>query len=153
MKTFFAISSIVLVTTVVTIAASAPAAPAPPAAPASPAPSPAKIEPKNKSSFTLEAGSRNPFWPIGWKPVGKLTNGAGGEAAGEIPVTAFVVSTITVDQGARFAIINGKTMQEGQKFGLLLGTQTYQILVKKIEDGRVILGRQDEEIIIPLRRK
>ena len=44
-------------------------------------------------------------------------------------------------------------MQEGQRFGLILGTQTYQIVLKKIEDGRVILGRHDEEIIVPLRRK
>ncbi len=111
---------------------------------------PMKIELKNRSSFAMDPGSRNPFWPIGWKPV-KLA-GSGGPAA-SIPLTAFVVSTITVDRGAHFAIINGKTMQEGQQFGLALGPQTYQIVVKKIEDGRVILTQGDEEIIIPLRRK
>jgi hypothetical protein len=113
---------------------------------------PVKIELKNKSSFAMDAGSRNPFWPIGWKPAAKLS-GAKGDQGGDIPVSAFLVSTITVEQGARFAIINGKTMQEGQQFGLLLGTQTYQIVLKKIEDGRVILGRHDQEIIVPLRRK
>lgn len=151
MKTFLATSSIFLFAAAAAIGADAPAPAAVP--PAQPSPSPVKIELKNKSSFTMDGGSRNPFWPIGWKPTGKLTGGHGADAAGEIPVTAFVVSTITVDEGGRFAIINGKTMSEGQKFGLLLGTQTYQIVVKKIEDGRVILGRQDEEIIIPLRRK
>jgi hypothetical protein len=113
---------------------------------------PAKIEVKNKSSFTMDAGSRDPFWPIGWKPAAKLS-GAKGDQSGDIPVSAFLVSTITVEQGAHFAIINGKTMQEGQQFGLLLGTQTYQIVLKKIEDGRVILGRHDQEIVVPLRRK
>jgi hypothetical protein len=44
-------------------------------------------------------------------------------------------------------------MMEGQQFGLQLGAQTYQITVKHIEDGRVILGRRDQEIIVPLRRK
>jgi hypothetical protein len=113
---------------------------------------PVKIELKNKSSFAMDVGSRNPFWPIGWKPSAKLS-GSKGDQGGDIPVSAFLVTTITVDQGARFAIINGKTMQEGQQFGLLLGTQTYQIVLKKIEDGRVILGRHDQEIIVPLRRK
>ena len=152
MKTLFAVSSITLLAATVAIGASAPTSASPQPAPDSPPP--AKIELKNKSSFKMDAGSRNPFWPIGWKPTGKLAGGnASGDAAGEIPPTAFVVSTITVDQGARFAIINGKTMQEGQKFGLLLGTQTYQIVVKKIEDGRIILACHDEEIIVPLRRK
>ena len=44
-------------------------------------------------------------------------------------------------------------MQEGQQFGLQLGNQTYQLTVKAIEDGRVILSRRDQEIIVPLRRK
>jgi hypothetical protein len=114
---------------------------------------PAKIELKHKSSFTMDAGSRNPFWPIGWKPAAKLSGKSGNDQVGDIPATAFVVSTITVQKGARFAIINGKTMQEGQQFGLQLGTQLYQVVLKKIEDGQVILARHDQEIVVPLRRK
>lgn len=111
----------------------------------------AAITLQNKSAFTMEASGRNPFWPIGWKPVAKtITNDHAGL---EIQPSAFVVSSITLDKGGRFAIINGKTMQAGQQFGLQLGTQTYQITVKAIEDGRVILARRDEEIIVPLRRK
>jgi hypothetical protein len=111
------------------------------------------LEIKRKSSFTMEDSNRNPFWPIGWKPTARVAE-AGIEHAGpDIPLTAFVVSSITLDQGARFAIVNGKIMQEGQQFGLQLGNQTYQVTVKSIEDGRVILARRDEEIVIPLRRK
>src|SRR2546423_2301265 len=74
------------------------------------------LELKNKSSFQMEGNNRNPFWPIGWKPSAKLDSGA--EHAGpDIPVTAFVVSSITIEQGTKFAIINGKIMQEGQQFG------------------------------------
>jgi len=113
---------------------------------------PARIEIKNKSSFAMDAASRNPFWPIGWKPA-KLAESRNDQAGPEIPASAFVLSTITVDQGTRFAIINGKTMQEGQQFGLQLGTQIYQITLKAIQDGRVILARRDQEIIVPLRRK
>ena len=113
---------------------------------------PVKIQAKNKSSFAMDANSRDPFWPIGWKPTAKLSRG-GTDQAGDIPASAFVVSSITFDQGTHFAIINGKTMPEGQQFGLQLGTQIYQITLKRVEDGRVVLGRRDQEIIVPLRRK
>jgi hypothetical protein len=106
---------------------------------------------KNKSSFHVDAGTRSPFWPISWKPTGKIASG--GTDQGEVPPGAFLVTSITVDGTARFAIVNGKTMSEGQQFGLQIGTQVYQVMIKRIEDGRVILGRHDEEIVVPLRRK
>jgi hypothetical protein len=106
---------------------------------------------KNKSEFKMDAATRNPFWPIGYKPAGKVATG--GSEQGEVPPGAFVVSSITLDGTAKFAIINGKPMSEGQQFGLQVGTQVYQVSVKRIEDGRVILGRRDEEIVVPLRRK
>jgi uncharacterized membrane protein len=116
--------------------------------------SPAAIElKKNKSSFTMDASGRNPFWPIGWKPVARVQNNTTEHTGPEILPSAFVLSSITVDVGTRFAIINGKAMQEGQVFGLQLGNQTYQLTVKAIEDGRVILARRDQEIIVTLRRK
>jgi hypothetical protein len=112
---------------------------------------PATVELKNKSAFTMEASGRNPFWPIGWKPVARASTNE--HSGPEIQPSAFTVSSITVDKGGRFAIINGKAMQVGQQFGLQFGNQTYQLTVKAIEDGRVILARRDEEIIVPLRRK
>jgi hypothetical protein len=111
------------------------------------------IELKNRSVFTLQSDSRNPFWPIGWKPTGRISNAGAEHAGSEVSAGAFVVSTITLDPHAHCAIINGKTMFEGQQFGLQMGTQTYQITVKRIEDGCVILGRRDQEIVVPLRRK
>lgn len=130
--------------------------PAEKAAPAEAKPKPAEdagsvIALKNKSSFQMDAGTRSPFWPISWKPTGKVASG--GTDQGEVPPGAFVVTTITLDGATHFAIINGKTMSEGQTFGLQVGTQVYQVSVKRIEDGRVILGRRDEEIVVPLRRK
>ena len=113
---------------------------------------PAVIIVKNKSSFQLDAGTRSPFWPIGWKPTARVA-GAGGTDQGEVPPGAFLVTSITLDGTTHFAIINGKAMSEGQQFGLQIGTQVYQVTVKRIEDGRVILGRRDEEIVVPLRRK
>ncbi len=111
------------------------------------------LETKNKSSFKMEGNTRNPFWPIGWKPTAKLSESGTNHAGPEIPVTAFVLSSITLEQAGRFAIINGKIMQEGQQFGLQVGNQTYQITLKTIADGRVILARRDQEIVVLLRRK
>jgi hypothetical protein len=111
------------------------------------------IASKNKSSFQFDAGSRSPFWPIGWKPTARVAGGAGGGAIGDVPPGAFLVTSITLDGATRFAIINGKTMGEGQQFGLQVGTQIYQVILKRIEDGRVTLGRGEEEIVVPLRRK
>jgi hypothetical protein len=111
------------------------------------------LQVKNKSSFKLETSSRNPFWPIGWKPTAKLGE-AGVEHAGpDLPVNAFVVTSITMGAGSHFAIVNGKIMQEGQQFGLQLGNQTYQVTLKAIQDGKVILARHDQEIVVQLRRK
>ena len=111
------------------------------------------IELKNKSSFTMDASGRSPFWPIGWKPVARAQTNTAEHSGPDILPSAFLVTSITLDHGARFAIINGKAMQEGQVFGLHFGNQTYQLTVKAIEDGRVILARRDQEIIVPLRRK
>src|SRR5438045_4407135 len=128
------------------------ASPAPAAAEAKkPAEETVQITLKNKSSFNVDAGTRSPFWPISWKPTGKVASG--GTDQGEVPPGAFLVSTITLDGATHYAIINGKSMSEGQQFGLQVGTQIYQVTVKRIEDGRVILGRRDEEIVVPLRRK
>jgi hypothetical protein len=112
----------------------------------------ANIELKNKSSFVLETNSRNPFWPIGWKPVVKQTN-TNEQAGPDISPAAFLVSSIMMGNGTHFAIINGKPMQEGQVFGLQVGNQVYQVTVKTIEDGQVILQRRDQEFAVPLRRK
>jgi hypothetical protein len=111
------------------------------------------IELKNKSSFQMESDNRNPFWPIGWKPSAKLSDPGADHAGADIPTTAFVVSSITIERGGKFAIVNGKVMTEGQQFGLQLGNQTYQVTLKSIEDGRVVVARRDQEIVVPLRRK
>ena len=112
-----------------------------------------KVDLKNKSSFKMDAGSRSPFWPIGWKPVAKISKADSDQAGPDIPPSSFAVSSITLGQGGHFAIINGKTMAEGQQFGLQVGTQTYQVTVKSIEDGQVVLSRRGNDIVIPLRRK
>ena len=110
------------------------------------------VDVKNKSSFQMDGGGRNPFWPIGFKPTAQMTNQSG-RGAFDVPLSAFLLTSITLEQGTRFAIINGKTMQEGQQFSLRAGSQNYLLKVRSIEDGRVILDCPDGQILVPLRRK
>ncbi len=136
-----------------TESAKSPAPTGSPAIGATPKEETAPIELKTKSLFAMETNARNPFWPIGWKPAAKISDSANEHGGGDISATAFVVSSITIEHGAKFAIVNGKIMQEGQQFGLQVGSQTYQITLKRIEDGRVIVARHDQELVVPLRRK
>ena len=110
-----------------------------------------KLEVKNKSSFTMEGNSRNPFWPIGWKPA--VRSGSDDHVDRRLPASAFLVSSIAMQAQEHFAIINGTIMQEGQEFGLQMSGQTYRIKVKSIEDGKVILAQRDQEIVVVLHRK
>jgi len=112
---------------------------------------PTAIELKNKSSFRVENNARNPFWPIGFKPLAPSARASSTEL--DIPLSAFLLTSITLDQGTRFAIINGKSMQEGQQFTMQVGSQAYPLKVKSIEDGQVVLICQDREIVVSLRRK
>lgn len=111
------------------------------------------VELNKKSSFHLDSATRSPFWPIGWKPAAKVAEAGVDHAGPDIPPNAFVVTSITLGHTSHFAIVNGKIMQEGQQFGLQLGNQTYQITVKAIQDGQVVLARRDQEYVVPLRRK
>ena len=105
---------------------------------------------KQKSNFDA-ANARDPFWPIGWKRPGpKNPNANGGP---DLSPNAFSLTSVTIGTGPHFAILNGKTIQEGQRFGLQLGTQVYQVTLRSIEDGQVVLIWQENEIVVPLRRK
>jgi hypothetical protein len=107
------------------------------------------IELKHKSSFDAP-DVRNPFWPIGWKkPNAKNPNASGPE----LSPASFALTSVTMGTGTHFAILNGKIMQEGQQFGLQFGKEIYQVTVKSIQDGQVVLAYQENEVIVPLRRK
>ena len=109
------------------------------------------IELKQKSTFEAAPSDRDPFWPIGWrKPGPKIaTTGAGPE----LTSGAFSLTSVTMGTGQHFAILNGKAMQEGQQFGLQFGNQVYNVILRSIEDGQVVLVYQETEIVVPLRRK
>lgn len=107
------------------------------------------IELKKKSSFDA-ADVRDPFWPIGWRKPGPKSNAGAGPA---IASESFSLTSVTMGTGPHFAILNGKIMQEGQQFGLAINKEIYQVTLRTIEDGRVILAYQGGDIVVPLRRK
>ncbi len=111
---------------------------------------PAVITLKHKSGFDA-TDVRNPFWPIGWKkPVAAKSSDA--EAAPALTPDAFTLTSLATGSGSRFAILNGKVMQEGQVFGLQFGSQVYQVTVKAIQDGQVILSYEGGDVVVLLRR-
>ena len=109
------------------------------------------IELKHKSTFDAAPNDRDPFWPIGWKKPGPKIAASG--AGPELTANVFSLTSVTMGVGQRFAILNGKVMQEGQEFGLQFGNQVYTVTLRSIEDGQVVLVYQDNEIVVPLRRK
>lgn len=109
-----------------------------------------KIELKHQSTFDA-TNDRNPFWPIGWKKPGPKTATSG--AGPMLTASAFSLTSVTMGLDQRFAILNGKVMQQGQKFGLQYGNQVYEVTLTWIEDGQVTLLYEGEEIVVPLRRK
>jgi len=106
------------------------------------------IELKNKSTFDAVEG-RDPFWPIGWKRPGPKVSVAGPD----LSASSFALTSVTMGAGPHYAILNGKIMQEGQQFGLQFGKNVYQVTLRTIQDGKVILAYQGSEITVPLRRK
>jgi hypothetical protein len=70
-----------------------------------------------------------------------------------ISPNSFALTSVTMGSGQRFAILNGKVVQEGQQFGLQMGPQVYQVTVQAIEDGQVILTYKGGQVVVPLRRR
>lgn len=106
---------------------------------------------KQKSTFEATA-ARNPFWPIGWVKPNPINPGATAAVPAILP-ESFSLTSVTMGSGPRFAILNGKVMQEGQQFGLQLGSKVYQVTVQSVEDGQVVLAYEGGEVVVPLRRR
>ena len=121
-----------------------------PLARAADAPLPSGATPREKSVFEPK-NDRSPFWPIGWaKPNPK--NSGGDQTAPLISPATFNLTSVTTGSGAHFAILNGKIVGEGQQFGLQMDGQVYQVTVRVIRDGEVVLSYQGGDVVVPLHR-
>lgn len=104
---------------------------------------------ENRSSFSSNRVTRDPFWPIGWSKKGATT----AIATAAVKADDFSVTTIMIDQGTPLAVINGKVYGEGETMTVDARGNKVQVQVAAIEDGRVVLRHQGESLSVPLRRK
>ncbi|HEY2343586.1 MAG TPA: hypothetical protein VGH90_11170 [Chthoniobacteraceae bacterium] len=117
----------------------------------------------NKSSFAPAAGSRTPFWPIGWMHK---------EGAAAVQVVKpkvvldpqmFNVSSILLANPPPLAVINGRSYQEGElirvrkgkdaQAGKLAVPTNVNIRVLKIEDGKVTIGTDSQTLILQMHQQ
>lgn len=113
-------------------------------------------QPKNKSAFGVKAGTRVPFWPIGWS---KDKQSAAPVAPVAPPPKAFLIEphhfTVTSVLLAHppLATINGRAFGEGEFLPVQAAGQPLKVVVKAIRDGGVWLDQSGHQIFVPLRRQ
>jgi hypothetical protein len=105
--------------------------------------------PKRKSVFTASAEQHNPFWPIGWV---KIEEGADSSAPVVPHAENFSVTTILLNEPP-MAVINGKDMAEGEVAEMPIDGQNVAVQLMAVQDGRVILRWQNQNIVVPIHRE
>lgn len=108
-------------------------------------------EPRSKSVFTSTENDHNPFWPIGWVKTEALPAGDTGAVVNP-HVEDFTVSTILLNDPP-MAVINGKDMAEGEIAALSVNGQPVVVQLMAVQDGRVILRWQNQNLIVPIHRE
>jgi len=107
--------------------------------------------PKTKSVFRGTMNERNPFWPIGWVKVDSGTSTDNAPAPVVPHSEDFSVSTIMLNEPP-MAVINGKDMAEGEVATLNVNGQPVMVQLMAVQDGRVILRWQNQNLIVPIHR-
>lgn len=102
------------------------------------------------SSFTAPDTIRNPFWPVGWKPVVIVPGIPTPQPPIEVKINPDDFEVTTISIGAiSLAVINGNAYSEGEivpspKVQLPPGTPGVQVY--SIRDGEVLLRFKDKLI-------
>jgi hypothetical protein len=105
---------------------------------------------RKKSLFTASADAHNPFWPIGWVKMEEASSSD--SAAPVIPHSDdFNVTSILLNEPP-LAVINGQEMAEGEIASLPVNGQNVMVQLMAVQDGRVILRWQNQNITVPLHR-
>ena len=108
----------------------------------------ALYSPQNKSVFTGAADDHNPFWPIGWVKIAEVDS----DAAPIVPhIEDFTVTSILLNEPP-LAVINGKEMAEGEIASLPVSSGSVTVQLLAVQDGRVILRWENQNLVIPLHR-
>ena len=117
----------------------------------------ARYELKNRSNFRIDADSRAPFWPIGWKKP-KVAGAAGtteiiAVEAPRIQLQAGHFSVTSILSGnPPLATINGRSFEEGELLPVMYGTERLRVVVRAIRDGAVWLEHEGHQIMVPINR-
>jgi hypothetical protein len=107
---------------------------------------------KNRSDFSIPEEAHNPFWPIGWvKPAPT----ASGTRAPQVSLKQdnFFVSSISIMDGARCAVINGKVYGEGESIPVRINNAKVPVRIVAIRDGGIVVSYEGQGIEVPLKRK
>ena len=112
-----------------------------------------KYELQKKSTFTLAADRRAPFWPIGWV---KRANQAPSEVTKQAPKVkfdenAFVVTSIMLGNPS-LVVINARAYSEGELIRMPKGGAPMKVRVQQIGDGTVNLAYENQTFTIALKR-
>ena len=108
-----------------------------------------KVYVPKQTVFAVSASDHNPFWPIGWIKTESLPVNA---VAATIPhADDFTVTSILLNEPP-MAVINGKEMAEGEVAAVPVNGQPVMVQLMAVQDGRVILRWQNQNLIVPLRR-
>ena len=111
---------------------------------------------KNLSAFNVAGSSRNPFWPIGYVPgiPGSQTPNSQAQQAPKAALKAedFTLTSISSFQGARMAMVSGKSVIEGQLVNLNVSGQRMKVQIVSITDGAVTLRCMGQEITVSQKR-
>lgn len=103
---------------------------------------------KHRSEYAVADDARNPFWPIGFKPVPAAPNAPQGpvvEAPPEVRPEMFVVTTISLEKDAPLAVINGRTHGIGDRLPVDSSGREF-VTVRKITDGAVFFEYHGQTI-------
>ncbi len=111
---------------------------------------PAPYQAATKSTLAISETIRNPFWPIGYTPRPKEE--AVQEQLLRIPVEQFRVTSIILDSPS-IALINGKDYTVGQFLTANTAAGQVKLLIRKIEDGVVIVQYKNLFGRIPISRR
>ena len=108
---------------------------------------------QKKSTFTLAADRRAPFWPIGW--VKRASRGPA-EVTKEAPKVkfdenAFVVTSIMLGNPS-LVVINARAYSEGEFIRMPKGGAPMKVRVQQIGDGAVSLAYENQTFTIALKR-
>lgn len=113
-----------------------------------------KYELQKRSTFTLAADHRAPFWPIGRV---KRANQGSPEVTNQAPKpkldeSAFTLTSIMLGNPS-LAVINARAYSEGEFIRLPKGSAPMKIRVQQIGDGTVSLNYENQIFTVTLKRQ